>query len=300
MAPDSIPIELVASPDSWGIWFADDAEQIPWHRYLNEVAQIGFKWTELGPPGYLPTSVKRLRSELGSRQLLVPAAFVIGDLVNPSADRGVDEETRRTSDLLAQLGGKYVVFMEETYRDVFTGTATMPRSLDSHVWRRLLDRVNELARIVTKFGLVFAFHPHADTHVELTEQVEALIVQTDPNLVGLCLDTGHVEYRGGDSIELVRRHCDRIKYMHFKCVDPEVRTRVLLGDLPFGQAVAQRVFCEPSIGLPNFSALVRAIQSCGYEGWATVEQDLYPCRSDEPLPIVKRWITQLGQLGFRL
>ena len=48
------------APDSWGVWFADDPRQTPWERYLDEIAQLGFRHTELGPFGYLPTDRGRL------------------------------------------------------------------------------------------------------------------------------------------------------------------------------------------------------------------------------------------------
>ena len=293
-----LPLELVASPDSWGIWFADDPKQVPWQRYLDEVADTGFKWTALGPPGYLPTDIKRLKAELRARGLRVPASFVIVSLTDPASDAHVENEVRRTSETLAELGATYVVLIEEPYRDIFSGAATMSRTLTESTWRRLIDRTNKLGKLVNEnYGLQLAFHPHADTHVELTEQVDALIDQTDPDLVTICLDFGHFEYKGGDSVQLLRRNCDRIKYLHFKCVKPAVRDSVLADDLLFGQAVARRIFCEPAHGVPDMRAVLESLRMCRYSGWATVEQDLYPCDFDEPVPIVKRWIDYLSEAG---
>lgn len=294
---ESRTLHLVASPDSWGIWFAKDPKQMPWQRYLDEVAAVGFKWTELGPPGYLPSDRTRLTSELQSRGLKVPAAFVIGALAEQRAHKQLDEQVRRTCETLTQLGATYLVLIEEPYRDIFSGASTGSRVLDKDSWRRLIDKTNQIGRLVQdEFGLQLAFHPHADTHVELMPQVEALLAQTVPDLVGICLDFGHVAYRGGNSVDLLKRHCGRIKYLHLKCVDPDVREVVLTEDLPFGQAVARRVFCEPSHGVPDFRAVAEALRACGYSGWATVEQDLYPCDFNEPVPIVQRWVQYLQNI----
>ncbi len=57
------------APDSWGVWFADDPKQTPWERFLDEVAESGYKWIELGPYGYLPNDPTRLAEELKARDL---------------------------------------------------------------------------------------------------------------------------------------------------------------------------------------------------------------------------------------
>ena len=54
-------IYLGSAPDSWGVWFPSDPRQIPWERFLDEIAEAGYEWTELGPFGYLPTDLPTLR-----------------------------------------------------------------------------------------------------------------------------------------------------------------------------------------------------------------------------------------------
>ena len=49
----------------------------------------------------------------------------------------------------------------------------------------------------------FAFHPHAESHVETDEQIRRFLASTDPELVGLCLDTGHVAYAHGNAPKLL-------------------------------------------------------------------------------------------------
>src|SRR6266850_7409431 len=60
--PAHMRVQLANSPDSWGVWFPSEPRQIPWQRYLDEVAQAGYTGTELGPYGYLPTSSAQLRA----------------------------------------------------------------------------------------------------------------------------------------------------------------------------------------------------------------------------------------------
>ena len=62
-------VNVGSAPDSWGVWFANDPQQTPWERFLDEVAAAGYTRIELGPYGYLPTDPSRLKEELGKRGL---------------------------------------------------------------------------------------------------------------------------------------------------------------------------------------------------------------------------------------
>ncbi len=69
-------VTIGTAPDSWGVWFPSDERQTPWHRCLDEIAEAGYEWTELGPYGYLPTDVPTLRAELAKRNLRVTGSAV--------------------------------------------------------------------------------------------------------------------------------------------------------------------------------------------------------------------------------
>ena len=130
-----------------------------------------------------------------------------------------------------------------------------------------------------RFGLPTVFHPHAETHVEDEDQIERFLEQTDPARVSLCLDTGHHAYRGGDPVAFMRRHHDRIHYLHLKSIDREIQKKVEREKLPYSKAVVMNMFCEPSQGAVDFPAFRDVLREINYDGWATVEQDIYPRRS---------------------
>ena len=56
-------IKIGSAPDSWGVWFPEDDKQIPPGRFLDEIAEAGYEYTELGPYGYLPTDLGKLNDE---------------------------------------------------------------------------------------------------------------------------------------------------------------------------------------------------------------------------------------------
>ena len=65
--PSPARIRIGSAPDSWGVWFPDDPQQVPWERFLDEVSEAGYEWIELGPYGYLPTDPARLADETARR-----------------------------------------------------------------------------------------------------------------------------------------------------------------------------------------------------------------------------------------
>ena len=62
-------ITIGTAPDSWGVWFPSDPEQVPAGQFLAEVAEAGYEAIELGPYGYLPTDPGELKEALEQHNL---------------------------------------------------------------------------------------------------------------------------------------------------------------------------------------------------------------------------------------
>ncbi|MFI5454585.1 MAG: TIM barrel protein [Isosphaerales bacterium] len=292
-------IHIGSAPDSWGVWFPSDPKQIPWQRFLDEIALAGYGWTELGPYGYLPTDPTILRAELDQRGLKATASFAMGHLEDPAAWPDLERQISGGGELVAALGGRFLVLIDDTYSDLFTGQPIRPARLDDGGWKRLIDATHRAADLASaRLGLRLVYHPHAETHVEYEDQIEAFLEQTDPIRVSLCLDTGHHAYRGGDPVAFFRRHHDRIRYLHLKSVDRQKQEWVEREHVPFAIAVANDMFCEPSEGAVDFIAFRDALREVDYDGLATVEQDMYPAPFDKPLPIARRTRAYLRSIGL--
>lgn len=163
------------------------------------------------------------------------------------------------------------------------GTAT--RSPSSAAW------------IAAEYGLKTQFHPHADGHVDSQETVERFLAETDGEHVNLCLDTGHISYCGGDNLQLIQQYPERIGYVHLKQVDPVVLAAVQEEGLGFDEAVKRGVMCEPPLGIPELAPVLDALVSLDADLFAIVEQDMYPCPPDVPLPIAERTLSYLRSHG---
>jgi inosose dehydratase len=292
---------LGSCPDSWGVWFPDDPLQTPWHRFLDELADVGYRYLELGPYGYLPTDPARLSDEVAKRGLTVAGGTVAGysGLHKQDEFSSVLAETRRVAELTAALGAKHVIFVPVPgYRDDKTGAYTEPAELDAGGWQTLIASVNEIGRqIAADYDVRLEFHPHADSHVETQAQVERFLADTNPDYVSLCLDTGHLAYTRADNVAIIKKFPSRIGYVHIKQMDPAIVAKAEAEDLAFGQAVALGASCEPPNGLPDIPSVLGALAELNAELFVVVEQDMYPCDFDKPKPIAKRTYDYLTASG---
>ena len=283
-------LTLGTAPDSWGVWFPEDAHQVTWRQYLDELPQAGYVWTELGPQGFLPQDPAQLRDELERRGLKVCGGTVFASLhQGKEALDKAKEEFGREARLLREVGAKYLVHLPTQYTDMHTGEATEGADLAQDDWNNLVHGTDELARyLLEEFGVELVFHPHVDTHVDTQERIERFLSDTDPQYVNLCLDTGHIAYCHGDNVQIVERFPDRITYVHLKQVDPAVRDRVLAEKLPLSEAVKRGAMVEPPYGEPAMPPLLDALARLDTDLFAVVEQDLYPVEPHVPLPIAAR------------
>jgi inosose dehydratase len=295
-------LRLGTCPDSWGVWFADDPLQPPWERFLDEVAEVGYEWLELGPYGYLPTDPARLADEVGRRGLTVAGGTMGGHSGLHRAGDWPDivRVTRQVAELTAAVGGKHVIFVPVPgYRDDKTGAYLEKAELGDDAWRTLIRATNELGKVVSQeYGVQLQFHPHADSHVERQEQTERFLDETDPRYVSLCLDTGHLAYRHADSVAIIRSYPERIGYVHIKQMDPAIVGIADRDDLAFGQAVGMGASCEPPTGEPDVESVTKALRKLGRDLFVVVEQDMYPADFDKPKPIARRTYTYLRSVGI--
>ncbi|KUJ69242.1 2-keto-myo-inositol dehydratase [Streptomyces albus subsp. albus] len=290
LAPSLDRIRIGSAPDSWGVWFPDDPQQVPWQRFLDEVAEAGYAWIELGPYGYLPTDPVRLAEETARRGLRVSAGTVFTALHRgPAVWDATWAQVSDVAALAQAMGARHLVVIPSFWRDDKTAELIEDPRLTAEQWRQLAAGMERLGREVReRYGLDIVVHPHADTHIDTEENVARFLDATDPELVRLCLDTGHYAYCGGDSVKLIETYGERIGYLHLKQVDPAVLAEVVRDGVPFGPAVRRGVMCEPPTGIPALEPVLTAAQRLDVDLFAIVEQDMYPCPPDQPLPIARR------------
>jgi inosose dehydratase len=282
-------ITIGTAPDSWGVWFPSDPEQVPPEVFLREVAEAGYEWIELGPYGYLPTDPVKLSEQLDEYDMGVLAGTVFEHLHRPDSWDAVWTQVTNVAALTQALGGKHIVVIPDVWRHHKTGEPVENRELTADQWNHKTTGLDALGRrILEEYGLHVQFHSHADSHVGYQPDIERLLESTNPEWVNLCFDTGHIAYYGGDCLELIAKYPDRIGYLHLKQINPLVVAQVLDKDLSFPEAVRMGAMIEPPLGVPDMPPLLEAVAGLGRDIEGIIEHDLYPCSPDLPLPIAKR------------
>jgi len=270
-------IRVGNAPVSWGIMEVEGwSGRKPYAELLDEIARAGYSGTELGPYGYFPTEPEQLHRELSARQLELVTAFVPIPLAKTEAHESAFREAIRTAELLASAGARLIVLADamNKSRMAVAGRVDSNRDgMNAGEWTagaRILTRVAESCR---ELGLATVFHHHAGTFVETPDEIARLCESTDPDLIGLCLDTGHYFYGGGDPVEAVRTYGSRIRHLHLKDVQQPVLEQVRREGVGFLDAVRRDVFCELGQGAVDFPRVIQGLEGAGFSGWAIVEQD---------------------------
>lgn len=293
-------VTIGAGSDAWGVWHADHPAQIPWQRYLDEVAEAGYHVLEPGNFGYLPTDPAVVRSELAARGLSIPGGTFFAAISDRARREATLAALDRTAEWLAAIGARFLVLLDDFYRDPDSGAVRSAARLDAAAWADFAATVNSMGRRCRDaFGLSLVFHPHCDATVETERDIARLLTETDSALVGLCMDTGHHLYSGGDPVAFWRAHHRRMPYLHLKSINPRMLETMRRERLPWGVAVLRGVTDEPARGAVDFEGLAAALSDTGYDGFAIVEQDMFPCDPAVPLPLARRTIAYLKQLGFQ-
>lgn len=99
-------IKIANAPCSWGVLeFELEGKAAGYAQVLDEMAETGYKGTELGDWGFMPTNPAQLKQEIHARGLALLGAFVPVALKDSSAHTAGEEVAVRTARLLAGVEG---------------------------------------------------------------------------------------------------------------------------------------------------------------------------------------------------
>ena len=148
-----------------------------------------------------PGDFQRLLHETELRLVAVysGANFIFPDVLEEELWR-----IERAASLASQFGAEHLVV---------GGGAQRARGTTAEDFERLAGALDEVVALAGRHDLQASYHPHLTTMVEGPEQLERIMARSRINF---CPDTAHLVAGGGDPAELIRRHADRIVYVHLK------------------------------------------------------------------------------------
>jgi inosose dehydratase len=274
-------IRIANAPCSWGVLeFELEGEAAGFEQVLDEMEESGYEGTEFGDWGFLPVDPVELREVLEQRQLELVGAFVpVALSLEAAHQRGTDTAVR-TARLMADAGyeGAFLVLSDDNgsvvERRLNAGRVTGEMGLGPVEWRTFARGANLVAcRVREETGLRTVFHHHCAGFVETPREVSILMDLTDPDLLGLVLDTGHYRFGGGDPVQGLKEHFERIWHVHFKDCSLDVASEAKRQNWDYFEAVEAGVFCELGKGCVDFQAIVDELRKRAYQEWIVVEQE---------------------------
>ena len=256
---------VAGAPISWGVCEVPGwGHQLTPDRVLSEMKDIGLVATEFGPDGFLPRDPAAKAAKLRELGLSAVGGFV--PVVLHDAGRDPLPEIDRELDGFVAAGAGTIVLAAASGLD---GYDERPE-LEERAWRTLFDNLDRIASRARERGVAAALHPHVGTMVENRAEVERVLAGS---AVPLCLDTGHLLIGGTDPVELAKSVPDRISHTHLKDVDVTVAEKVRAGELTYADAVRGGLYRPLGAGDVDIAAIIGVLESHGYRGWYTMEQD---------------------------
>ncbi len=271
------------APCSWGVIENVEGTRGGYVQVLDEIHETNYAGTELGDWGFMPTDPNALRTELQTRNLALIASWVSVSLHDATKHAASEADAVRTARLLAEVGGPQNLIVlgnapyEDRMRTHYAGRIRPEQGMAAEQWQVFADGANRVAHAVKReTGLRTVFHHHIGTWVETPEETSKFLSLTDPDAIGLCFDTGHYRFGGGNPVEGLRQHAKRIWHVHFKDHEPHIAEQSRRNEWNAIQSVAHGVFCELGRGDVDFPAVIQALKEMSYTGWIVVEQDVLP------------------------
>lgn len=295
-------IQIGNAPCSWGVEFADDPRNPAWQSVLDDCKSAGYKGIELGPVGFLPEDPSQLADALAQRDLTLIGGVVFRAFHDRDEWDDVMDGAVRTCKSLVAHGAKHLVLIDSISprRAPTAGRPDEAEQMDQAEWADYVSRFETICKMGTQeYGLDVSIHPHAGGFMDFEPEVERLLTDIESDLLKICLDTGHSHYAGFDPVAFMKRHMDRITYVHFKDIDPKVKANVVAYRVNFYDACGQGIFCNLGDGETDFPAVRQLLLDSGYEGWCTVEQDCDPEGDTSPVKDAAANRAYLESIGFK-
>lgn len=277
-------MKIANAPCSWGVLeFGLDGKTAGYQTVLKEMSDTGYIGTELGDWGFMPTDPSLLKESLNEQNLELIGAFVPVNFIDPIAHEREARTAIKIAALLSAINpdeAKIVLSDKNGNNPVrrkLAGRIKPKHGLKISEWDPFAKGVEFVAkRVYEETGVQSVFHHHCAGFVETPQEIETLMERTDPKLVGLCFDTGHYAFGGGDPVEGLKRFSGRIDHVHFKDWDQKLSEKSAKNEWDYFESVGKGIFCELGKGSVDFKTILTELRSQNYDGWIVVEQDILP------------------------
>ena len=187
-------------------WSNDDMPELggdtSLEQCLSEASEAGFSGIESG--GKFPKTSKELIPLLEKYNLKLCSGWYGANLRKNSVKEEINSIQEQLK-LFQDCNAPCIVFAEVS--DSIAGDPNRPLStrpqMDKEEWIIFCKKISEIGKYLEDEGMPLAYHHHMGTVIESQRDTERLLENTKDQ-VKLILDTGHMLFAGGNSIEVAK------------------------------------------------------------------------------------------------
>lgn len=244
---------------------------------LRESREIGYTGVERGQR--MPQDTEGLRAYLEAADIALCGGWCSGNSLLNTPEAEIAAIRQQVEQFIA-LGSPCIVYAECS--NTIQGEIGTPLSARPKLGRDEIaayaKRLSEVAKWSADQGMPMAYHHHMGSIIEAEEDVDALMEHSSPEL-GLCFDTGHLLFGGGDVMATLDRWAHRVQHVHYKDIRPDVVADVRAHDRSFLDAVIAGAFTVPGDGCIDYEAVTNKLKAMEYKGWIVVEAEQDPAKA---------------------
>lgn len=281
MSLDPEKVKLGIAPIAWtNDDMPDLGAENTFEQTISEMALAGYSGCEIGTK--YPKEKEILKQKLDLRGLQVCNAWFSSFLVSKPLEENLNEFIKHR-DKLHFLGARIIGASEQG--NSIQGKINLPvlenkPEYSAGEWQKVAHGFNEMGKLAQEKGMTLTIHHHMGTGVQTAAEIDRLMELTDPSLVFLLFDTGHLKFSGEDPLAVLKKYATRVRHVHLKDLRREVYEEVKSKKMSFLDAVRAGVFTVPGDGMIDFKPVFDTLKETGYEGWMVVEAEQDPARAN--------------------
>ena len=194
---------------------------------------------------------------------------------DPAEHEGIVESARPFAEFLNEVKGSYLVV--KAMRSYWKESPVTEDKI-----KNAAECWNKVGKMTRDYSINTAIHIDFLSALHSMDDIDKMMRFTDPEFVGLAIDTAEMTVAGIDPVKLYEKYHDRVKHFHFKDTqnidkddeykEDNAEIHLLDGG---GKQRVERWFWEMGTpeGLVDFPALMKSMKKHGYKGWVIVESD---------------------------
>ena len=273
-------VNLACAPIAWtNDDLPDLGAENTFEQCVSEMALAGFTGSEIG--NKYPKDVETLKHKLDVRGMRICNAWFSSLLLSEGYEATIEAFIKHR-DFLHALGAKVIGASEQGNsiqgKDVSI-FGEKPVYTDEQ-WELIAKGFNEMGRLAKEKGMYFTVHHHMGTGVQTEAEIDKLMEITDPDLVYLLFDTGHLSFSGEDVIGVLKKYVNRTKHVHLKSIRKNIIEEAKEKGYSFLDSVRAGSFTVPGDGDFDFTPVFDVLDEAGYEGWVVVEAEQDPAKAN--------------------